>query len=62
MSLEGLYHDDEDTVDLSVLFTLVHLEQQKGKTNKEIAEKLDCPIRTVEEAIKYRKKLYPEEK
>ena len=58
MSMEGLYHDDADTVDLPVLYVLIKIEKEKGKSNHEVSEALDCPLKTVEEGIAFNKNLY----
>jgi hypothetical protein len=55
---DNLLPNVKDTTDIETLYILIGIEWKKGKTNAQIREKLDCPMRTVEEAIVHHKKLY----
>ncbi|RLI72254.1 MAG: hypothetical protein DRP02_02250 [Candidatus Gerdarchaeota archaeon] len=58
MTYESNTHDNEDTVDIEVLYAQMEIARKEGKSKKQIAEKLDCSLRAVEEGFAFNKKLY----
>ena len=62
MSLDGLFMNVQDETDVETLYILIGADWAEGMSELALKEKHDCPMTSIKEAIKYRKKLYPQEK